>query len=381
MHLSARIRQLPWSILLLSAALMMIGLAAVHRSETLTGTDGRLFWQQVVFAILALTAMLAATAANYRILCRWSYPALALALVLLLVVFLFPKINGSHRWIRLGPVGLQPSEFAKVAFVLALSRWLMHRDNFRRLSGLLIPLALTFVPVLLILREPDLGTALVFVPVLIVMLFAAGARRRDLTIILATGLLLAPLLWTQMSREQKSRVTALLDQSGPEERPDDDQYHLHRAKQTLAMGGVWGSWLSGHSDRDAGRFLVPAAATDSIICIVAERFGLLGFVTTLLLYAWLVARCLSVAQRTQDPFGRMLSVGIAALIAVQVLINTSMMVGMLPITGLSLPLISYGGSGLLANALALGLVLNVGLRPGFEVAGEPFRFVTTRQAA
>ena len=381
MSLSARITRFPWSILLLSAALMVVGLVAVHRSETLAETSGRLFWQQLIFAALAVTAMLAATAPNYRILCRWSYLALVVALVLLVTVFLFPKINGSHRWIRLGSVGLQPSEFAKVAFVLALSRWLMHRDNYRRLSGLLIPLGLTILPVLLILREPDLGTALVFLPVLIAMLFAAGARRRDLTIIMATGLLLMPLLWTQMSREQKSRVTAMLDQSEPDERPSDDQYHLHRAKQTLAMGGFWGTWISDQSSPPPGRYLVPAAATDSIICIVGERFGLLGIAVTLLLYAWLVARCLSVAQRTQEPFGRMLCVGVAALIAVQVLINTSMMVGMLPITGLSLPLISYGGSGLLSNALALGLVLNVGLRPGFEVAGEPFRFVTQKRAA
>jgi cell division protein FtsW (lipid II flippase) len=379
--LSAWARRLPWAIVFGSALLVAIGLLAIARAEQLAGGDGRLFWQQVVFAVLAACAMLAATVPSYRVLCRWSYAALLVALVLLVVVFFFPRINGAHRWIRFGPIGMQPSELAKVVFVLALARWLMHRDNYRRLRGLLAPLLLGFLPVVLILREPDLGTALVFFPVLFAMLFAAGARSRDLAVIALAGLLLSPALWSQMSREQKSRVTAVVTQTGPGDSPGDDHYHLHRAKQMLAMGGIWGTWISGESDTYPRRFLVPAAATDSILCVIAERYGLWGVALTLMIYLVVIWRCLAIARGTQEPYGRLVSVGIASLLAVQVLINTGMMVGLLPITGLSLPLISYGGSGLIANAIALGLVLNVGLRPGYEVAGEPFRFVHRRRAA
>ena len=150
-------------------------------------------------------------------------------MLLLVVVYFFPAINNAHRWIRLGPISLQPSEFAKVAFVAALARYLMYRENYRRLRGLMVPLAITTLPVLLILREPDLGTAAVFLPVLFVMLFAAGARRRDLAMLLIAGLMLMPLLWTQMSFEQKSRITSLFDQPAPTQRPSDDAYHLHQA--------------------------------------------------------------------------------------------------------------------------------------------------------
>jgi cell division protein FtsW (lipid II flippase) len=377
----ARFRQLDCLILIASSLLVAIGLLAIARAEQLAGTDGRLFRQQMVFGVLALIVLWCVTLPSYRVMGRWSYVILALAVVLLIAVYFFPKINGAHRWIRLGPVGLQPSELAKIAFVLALARWLMYRDNYRRLRGLFVPLVLAFIPVVLILREPDLGTALVFLPVLFVMLFAAGARGRDLAVVGFAGVLMLPMLWSQMSREQKSRVTAVFSQTELGQRPGDDHFHLHRAKQMLAMGGNWGTWLSGTGESYPRRFLVPAAATDSILCVIAERFGLLGVSLTLFLYTVVVWRCLAIARSTQEPFGRMVVVGIASLIGVQALINVGMMVGLLPITGLSLPLVSYGGSGMLAVALALGIVLNVGMRPGYELAGEPFRFATRRKAA
>ena len=310
---------------------------------------------------------------NYRVLAGYAYLAFGLSLVLLVAVFWFAPINGAQRWIRLGPVGLQPSEFAKLAFVLALARYLMYRESYRRLWGLLIPLALVMAPLLLVLKEPDLGTALVFVPVLFVMLFAAGARKRHLVFALSMSVALAPVVWSQMNREQKSRVTALTEQTGPGERPTDDGYHLHQAKQQLAVGGWTGTLLGGNLLDDAYCF-VPEPHTDSIAIIVGERFGLVGWLIMLALFLLLAWRMLAIAEQTREPFGRLVVTGVAALIATQVTINTAMLLGLLPITGLALPLLSYGGSSLLANALALGLVLNIGLRPGYEVTNEPFRF-------
>jgi cell division protein FtsW (lipid II flippase) len=286
-----------------------------------------------------------------------------------------------------GSLGFQPSELAKVALVLALARWLTCRDNSLRLSGLVVPLLLTLVPMALILREPDLGTALVLPPVTAAMLLAAGARPRHLAVVGLLAALAAPLLWTEMSREQKSRVSAMFVPSAPADEPSDDQFHLHRAMQTLSVGGPWGSWLRQRrgeflpADDAPGTFLVPAPTTDSIVCIVVERYGLWGLALLLALYAILVGRGLAVARATQEPFGRLLCVGFMTLIAVQVLVNSAMMVGLLPITGISLPLVSYGGSGLLASAVAVGLVLNVAARSNFEAAGEPFRFVDVRRAA
>jgi cell division protein FtsW (lipid II flippase) len=178
-----------------------------------------------------------------------------------------------------------------------------------------------------------------------------------------------------MSREQRSRVTALFEQTLPAQRPTDDGYHLHQAKQLLALGGIWGSWLAGEPVNDPSVYRLPEDHTDFIFTVLGERFGWMGTFSILFLVVLLSWRGLAVAGATREPFGRLAAVGIVALFAVQSLINTAMTVGLLPVTGLSLPLVSYGGSGLLSHGLALGLLLSVGLRPGYEVAGEPFRVV------
>jgi len=366
---------LPWSIVAIAAALVVLGCLGISRCEQLSGGSGSFLHRQMFFSVPALAAMLCVSIPNYRVLCRFSYVLFLISLGLLVAVYFFPTINYSHRWIRIGPICLQPSEFAKVAYVLALARYLMYRDNYRRFRGLLVPLAITLLPVLLILREPDLGTAVVFLPVLFVTLFAAGARRIDLAAVLLVGLCVLPVLWTQMSAEQKSRVTALFEQPAAGQRPSDDAYHLHQAKQVRALGGLWGSYFTGQLTDDTAVYRLPAGRSDFIFCILGERFGLPGMAALLALYAVLVWRALVVAVATREPFGRLLAVAIAALIGTQVLINAGMTVGLLPITGLSLPLVSHGGSGLVANAVAVGLLLNVGLRPGYEVTNEPFRYV------
>ena len=371
-------QRLPWSIVAAAIGLVAMGWLAIARVEELTGGSGRFLHQQMAYSVIALVVMLLLTIPHYQVLLRFSYGLFLLALFLLVAVYLFPPINRAHRWIRVGPIGLQPSELAKVAFVLALARYLMYRDNYRRLRGLLAPLALTLLPVVLILKEPDLGTALVFLPVFFVMLFAAGAKRSDLAWVVLAGLLTLPLLWTQMSVNQKSRITALLDQPPPGQQPSDASYHLYQAKQFRAMGGVWGSFFTGQPTDDPAAYQLPEARSDFVVCVVGERFGLPGVALVLGLFGWLVWRALAIAQETREPFGRLLATGVAALFAVEALIHTGMAVGLLPITGLSLPLVSHGGSGLLAHAIALGLLLNVGLRPGYEMANEPFRYVVGR---
>jgi cell division protein FtsW (lipid II flippase) len=328
----------------------------------------------MVWGIVSLLAMFAATLPSYRLLARWSYVAFLGSLVLLVAVYLFPPINGAQRWIRFGPIGLQPSEFAKLAFVLGLARYLMHRRSYRELPGLLAPLAIVVIPLVLVLKEPDLGTALVFLPVLVMMLFAAGARPRHLALVMIVGAALVPVLWSQMSREQRSRITALAEQTHPGQKPSDDAYHFYQAKQLTSLGGWRGSLWAGDATDDRSAYFVPEAHTDSIVCVLVERLGLWGLALLLTLFVALVWRGLVVAQETREPYGRLVAIGIATLLAVQMLINTGMMFGLLPITGLALPLVSYGGSSLLANALAIGLLLNVGLRPGYEVTNEPFRF-------
>ncbi len=368
------IQRLPCLAILTAVLLMLAGWLGIARAESLAGSSGHFLRAQIVWSVLSLLAAGLVVVPSYRVFGRHSYLLFVLVLVALTLVYWFPPINGARRWIRIAGVGLQPSELAKVVFVLALARYLMYRENFRRLTGLLIPLAVSMAPIVLILREPDLGTAIVFLPVLLTMLAIAGARRRDLALVAGAGICLLPLLWTQMSAEQRSRVTALFSQTPPGTTVRGDGYHLAQAKQMLVLGGFSGSYFQGEITADRSVYQVPEGSTDSVFVILVERYGLRGGGLLLLLYFLLVWRILVVAERTREPFGRLVASGIATLLAVQVVINTGMMVGLLPITGLSLPLVSYGGSGLVANGIALGLVVNIALRPGYEVAAEPFRY-------
>ena len=375
MGLLPRTRRLPWLIVGVAVLLVSFGWLGIARCDELMGGSGRALKLQIAWSALAAMAMLGATIPSYRVLGRYSYAVFAVAVGMLVIVYWFPAINGARRWIRFGPVGFQPSELAKIAFVLALARYLMYAPRRRSLAGLAVPLALMLVPVVLILREPDLGTAAVFLPVTFVMLFAAGVRKADLGVLIVGGLLATPLVWTQMSLEQKSRVTALFEQAGPAETATGDAYHLRQAKQVLALGGVWGSLFSGQAVDDPAAYHLPEARSDFIFSILGERLGLVGIAAVLLLFALLTWQGLAIAAATREPFGRLVAVGLVSLIAVQVVVNSGMAVGLLPITGLSLPLVSYGGSGLVTQGLLLGLIINVGLRPGYEVTREPFRYV------
>ncbi len=368
------IRRIPWSIPLAAAGLVGFGLLGLARCEDFGDGARHYLHQQMLWAALGAAAMLAVTVPNYRRLCHWSYALFGVAILLLLGVYLCRSVNGAHRWVRWGRVGVQPSEFAKLAFILALGRYLMYRENYRRLRGLLVPLALTSLPVLLILKEPDLGTASVFLPVMFILLLVAGARRGDLLGVLLVGAILLPLFWMQMSPYQKSRIQVLMNPPGPGQKPAADAYQLYQGRQVMALGGAWGSFFSGPPSEDAALYHLPEDHTDFIFCVLGERFGLPGLALVLLLYGWIVWRTATVAMETREPFGRLLAAGVAALLAVQVLINSSVTVGLLPVTGLPLPLVSYGGSGLVAHCLALGLVLNVALRPGYELTNEPFRY-------
>jgi rod shape determining protein RodA len=357
--------RLPKALIAAALGLMLSGWLAIARSDEIAGAQHHLVGQQIVWSVVGSAVMIAFALVDYRRLSRHAALAYAGITIALLAVYSLPAVNGAHRWIRIGGIGIQPSEFAKLVFIVALARYLMHRDVAASVvSGVLCPLAMAIVPLLLILKEPDLGTSLVFLPVLFAMLWAAGARARDLVCLTLAGIMFLPLLWSQMSREQRSRVTALWEQNAPREPATADGFHLDQAKRMFALGGVWGSYFISEEDDSAGLLSVhvPEPHTDSIYCVVGERFGLVGAGLVLTLYMMIVGGCLSVAAATEEPFGRLIAVGVAALFGAEATINTGMLVGLLPITGLSLPLVSYGGSNLVAHLMAVGLIANVGRR-------------------
>jgi cell division protein FtsW (lipid II flippase) len=354
-------------------ALLLMGLAGIQRGDQLADSSP-LLNRQVLWVVLAVGAAGIGLAVPYRTLRGWTMPLYLVTVCLLVAVYFFPAKNGSRRWIPLGFMDFQPSELAKLAYAMALSEYLMFRRNHRRVLGLIPPFLMTLIPVILILREPDLGTSLLFFPVLFSVLLTAGARLRHLLVACVLGLACLPLLWSVMSAEQKSRITAVFQQRDDGTPDLGDGYHLYQSKQVLALGGAWGSDLTGMPVADPAAYRLPASRTDFIFCLIGERWGLPGTVGVLLLFGLLLVGGLQIASRTKDPFGRLLATGVTCLIAFQALLNMSMTVGLAPITGVTLPLLSYGGSSLLMTVLSLALVVNIGLRPGFDVTGDPFRF-------
>jgi cell division protein FtsW (lipid II flippase) len=255
-----------------------------------------------------------------------------------------------------------------------LAQYLMYRQNIRQLTGLVAPFLITLIPLALILLEPDLGSALLFVPVLFAMLFAAGLRWRHMVMVGLLGLLLSPVFWLKMNTEQQSRIRALFSQVDGGQNPGGDRWHQHQSKTVISLGGLWGSEFSGTRVDDPDAYRLYASQSDFVFCLIGERWGVIGTVGTLMLYVIFLTLGLRVASRTQEPFGRLIAVGIVTLWGTQTIINTGMTVGLLPVIGITLPLMSSGGSSFLVTAIALGLLLNIGARPGYEVTGEPFRF-------
>lgn len=373
MSIGEWIRRAPLVPLLCTALLIFCGANAIGRADELLGLTG-LLQRQLIWVVFATVVLIGTTLVPYRQLRTLSYTLFGVSIVLLVVTYFMPVRNGARRWIPLGFMDVQPSEIAKLTFIMALAHYLMYRKNYRRLTGLIVPFVITLVPMFLILRQPDLGTSLLFIPVLFTMLFAAGARFRHLAAIAALGVAVLPILWMGMSGEQRSRIVTVFTQQDGGLAPNGDGYHLHQSKQILAFGGLTGSRMNGNAIDDPDAYHLPAAREDFIFCLVGERWGLLGCVAMLSLYCLLCGSGLRIAAGTQEPFGRLLVVGIVTLLASQAVINAGMTVGLMPITGMTLPLASYGGSSLVSTCLAIGLILNVGMRPGYEIAPEPFRF-------
>ena len=369
-------RQFPWTLLIVCVSITVLGLCGLVRADELYGRT-QLVERQMVWLCLALLAMVATLNVPYRLLSQLSPWIFAGTLLLLAVTLFMPPINGSRRWIPLGLFDLQASEPARLAYIMALAAYLMYRSSQRTIAGLVPPLLMAFFPMLLIVREPDLDTAILFLPVLYTMLFAAGARTKHLAAAALSGIACLPILWTQMSPEQQSRIVTVITQRDGGSAPAGDGFHLHQSKQILALGGFWGSFhQQGPPVDDPAAWQLPASRTDFIFVMIGERFGFPGCVGVLLLYCVLVWNGLRIASRTREPFGRLVCVGVMTLIAVQTLLNAGMTVGLLPITGTTLPLCSYGGSSLISTYAGIGLVMNIAMRPGQIVAGEPFVFET-----
>ncbi len=384
-----------WPVLVAVAVLSSLGIISIWADKPEEGM------KQLIFLGVAIGCMTLFQAVNYLKIGRyaWIFYVLSLLLVLYTVAAAIKggpnpppgaqplpgvhSVKGAYAWITLGPVSIEPAELCKFAFVLVLGRYLRFRSNYRTLSGLFAPFALALVPMALILKQPDLGMVMLFLPVLFAMLFAAGAKVRHLLTIAALGLALAPIAWFSgeehvpvlshfpqlIKKYQKQRVYAFLESDSQSER-QAKAYQTHRAMIAIASGGLSGK---GFGEIPIGQS-VPEAHNDMILALIGEQFGFWGVLALLVAYLVLFAAGIEIAAATREPFGRLVAVGVVAVLAAQSFFNLLVATGLMPVTGITLPFVSYGGSSLVASFMAAGFLLNIGQNRPMVMARDAFEF-------
>ncbi|MBX3363198.1 MAG: FtsW/RodA/SpoVE family cell cycle protein [Phycisphaeraceae bacterium] len=378
---SVRLVNPGWLSVLAAFGLSVIGVYGIDLARNPSGGGlGSIAQKQVIFITIGIAGGVIIAAPHYRWLVHLARPAMLVS-VLLMIFLILPFVpesivkpkNGTRGWINLQVADFQPSEVAKIAYVLVIARYLRYREEHRRFLGL-VPLGLiTFVPVGLILLQPDLGTACLFIPSLFAMLLAAGARLRHLAVIVLIGALAAPAAYPLLRPHQKARLIGLLKQVQDDRTSEDNlNYQAFRA-QEVAGAGQW----SGVSDAHARALIrynrLPEGHNDMIFSVVVCRFGMVGGLGVIALSGVWVLGALGAAASCREPFGRLICVGLSAFVATQAVINIGMNLGVLPIIGITLPFVSYGGSSILSCWLMTALVFSVGLhrpvrphRPSFE---------------
>ncbi|MCX5715921.1 MAG: rod shape-determining protein RodA [Candidatus Omnitrophica bacterium] len=354
-------KEIDWVVIFLVFALCFIGFFCIYSASYSKGLDferGFVF-KQLSWLGIALALFILVILVDYQKIIDMGFVLYILGLMFLLLVLFLGQVRlGAQRWFNIGGIAIQPSEFSKLIYIVMMASYLGHtRAGLSKLKGFLMPMLLTGVPFVLILLQPDLGTALVLVPVFFMMLFAAGARLRYLIGIGLCGVLVSPLFWHFLRGYQKKRLLVFLD---PNKDPLGAGYTIIQSKIAIGSGGLFGKgWLAGTQNQ---LNFLPERHTDFIFSVVGEEWGFFGAVVLISLYFLLLKRAVMIVEKTTDIYGKLLGVGIITMLGFQVFVNIAMTIGMMPVVGIPLPLISYGGSSLWTTIIAVALLLNVGMR-------------------
>lgn len=345
--------QLDWQLLGLAAFLVVAGLVTVSTLVPRLGAR-----QLVALGIAAVVALII-LAVDYRTLTRWACWGYGLGLLTLIGVLLAGRSAlGARRWIAVGPITLQPSELFKLTFIGTLAAYLAARESHRPgWDRVVVPLALTLPAIGLIVKQPDLGTAVTLLPVVAALIILGGARWRHLGMLAGCGLAGLPIFWFLLRDYQRERILVYID---PSRDPLGSAWNVIQAKITIGSGQWAGKGLFGGTQSRLA--FLPERHTDFVFAAFAESWGFLGAVALLVVYVLLVFRGFEVAATARDTLGSLLAAGATVLLATQALINLGMVTGLLPVVGIPLPFVSYGGSALLTAVGAVALIANVRMR-------------------
>ena len=365
----SKLVRLPWGVILLIIAMALTGAAMLFStawdpvSQTPSPAEAGLWRNHLVRFVIAFGLMIFLSLIPLRAWAALAFPAYAATLVLLVLVEFFGSVGGgAQRWLALGPILVQPSEFAKVAVTIALARYyhtvLPNSSHTPGLHVHLVALGLILIPAALVFRQPDFGTTLALVAAGCVIIFFAGLSLRVIAFVLASGLAAIPAIYLfVLEPYQRERVdTFLAGLTGQATNGLGESYQIEQAKIAIGAGGLNGrGYLQGiQSQQD----YVPEQHTDFILTVIAEEFGFMGAIGLLSVYAFLITWSFRVAARCHSWFGRLAVCGAASTIAFFAIFNTSMVIGLLPVVGMPLPMISYGGTALLTVMACFGVIIS-----------------------
>lgn len=351
------IGRLDWGIILVLSAIFSLGLMMLFSASGGAWMPWAL--PQLVRFGVGLCLMVVMATTSVRLWYHLAYLIYGVSLILLIAVEVIGAVGmGAQRWIKLGFFNLQPSELMKISLIIVLARLLseIKEDHLNQPKILFVPCLLIFVPVLLVLKEPDLGTGLLLLLIGASLLFLRGVRILYFGIVGVCGASALPLVWQFLRGYQKERIMTFWN---PERDPLGAGYHIVQSKIALGSGGLFGKGLM-EGTQSRLNFL-PEKQTDFIFTMFGEEFGFVGALFLLLLYGVLFYQTLRISMDARTLFGRLLSLGIATMLLIYVFINTAMVMGLVPVVGVPLPLVSYGGTSLLTLMMAFGLLLGVDL--------------------
>jgi rod shape determining protein RodA len=367
LSLAEKLRDLHWPFVTLFLVIGVIGYAVLYSAGG--GSHEPWAWRHGVRLAVGIPVMVAVAMIDQRLWYKIAYPLYAVGLGLLVLVdVLGATAKGAQRWLDLGVIQLQPSEIMKVALVLALARYFhsAYLSDVKRPLFLLPPLAMIGAPAALVLIQPDLGTAVMLGTSGVGLLFMAGVRIWKF--MLAGGLAAAalPVAWASLHDYQRQRVYTFLD---PENDPLGTGYHIIQSKIALGSGGLWGKGFLNGSQAQLN--YLPEKQTDFAFTMMAEEVGFVGAVVVLALFFALLALGLSIALKAPSQFSRLVAAGMVINLTLYVVINVSMVTGLIPVVGIPLPLISYGGTAMLTSLVAAGLILGADAHRHLPLARFP----------
>lgn len=370
MRLTEKLVEFNWAFLLLLALIASIGFAMLYSVAEGSFTPWA-FRQAARFGV-GVCIMISVAMVDLRLWMRLAYPLYGVALAMLVAVEVIGFVGmGAQRWLDLGFISIQPSEVMKVTLILALARYFhgLTLEEVSRLRNLLVPLALVGVPVGLVVLQPDLGTAILLIATGGVLFFSAGLRWRYFIFAGAAVLAAIPVIWSRLHDYQRNRVFTFLD---PERDPLGTGYHILQSKIALGSGGIFGKGFMEGTQSQLN--FLPEKHTDFIFTMLGEELGLVGGIVLLTLYFIVLMFSLNVALQCRNQFGRLVAIGVSMTFFFYVFINTAMVMGLLPVVGVPLPLVSYGGTAMLSLMFAFGLLMSVYIHRNLEISRGPSAF-------